>query len=129
MCHILKLFSFQERSVPILGGVIDSSLFISTLDNTCEETNNIIIEEINVVEVFNWHQLRGKMTSQFKFTKTYYAARCFFFQIPQQNRRTLQPTTSRKCFAKNCNNPNKKTIHTFPAIIINREINQDNLER
>lgn len=78
MCHILKLFSFQERSVPILGGVIDSSLFISTLDNTCEETNNIIIEEINVVEVFNWHQLRGKMTSQFKFTKTYYAARCFF---------------------------------------------------
>lgn len=81
MCHILKLFSFQERSVPILGGVIDSSLFISTLDNTCEETNNIIIEEINVVEVFNWHQLRGKMTSQFKFTKTYYAARCFFFRF------------------------------------------------
>ncbi|XP_034249303.1 uncharacterized protein LOC117650102 [Thrips palmi] len=41
----------------------------------------------------------------------------------------LKTNTSRKCFAENCSNSNRQTVHTFPAIVINGQINHENLNR
>ncbi|KAK3926417.1 THAP domain-containing protein 11 [Frankliniella fusca] len=77
----------------------DSVSFVCGLDNTPNERNNILFETAEKVEI----------------------------SVIQTNE--LRTNTTRKCFAQNCCNPNKQKVHTFPAVVINGQVHQDNLKR